>query len=700
MANFSTRYIRKKNTNGIGSRMTKMKRTPGGGHIIPAPDKTGDMIAVPRLTLGGQHMHRVLTKKKHEPKTGSITKNGNHVVIHGPNGRQDFTMPRADRGAIITNHKGGHSPAVSTGKRHFQHEIIRKKKGTSVGGQFAVDPNGPASKARQAQLLGKHPEDVAKADFKRRKKEAMDRFLAKQKVEREAAHAQGLPGPVTMKRMAKLNGVMPGQLRNKLRKLERIAHAQHREGINTILNNNPAANPEKIGKIARAAGNIKPPKPKSGDIQGTGLAKRIWHNGGWEVPGPKSGDRQVDTTAHHDKVFHGGQWVKQKGPQTLRLEKHQRHVEERAKKDKSEFRRGKNIAAKRHNMKVKGLDFQTPANPVVDALDTSGKFKAVGKRNARGHNMFDKKGNLKVTWKLIPTELRGRQQPSAIKALHNHGHGWEVNKVELPKSETKVHTSTNGMIVKEYPIGEQNDKGIFDSARVKIEGSGDGILKTNGYGGGEMYGLTNGFAYREVGTYKIDQMLGLNVVPKTEEFIDNVNPLNKDHGPYHSIQHFIPNATMGMKVRNDQDFYDHMVDKSEVTKTLFLDTLLGNTDRHGQNWIVADGHYYAIDNGLQMATAENDPREVASGWRCSMKDVVSKRDPVTGRRVYPLSREYQTKLQKILADGSLEREVKNIADHTKPPKYAARYAEATMNRARNLAAASWDKIFFEPGHLA
>jgi hypothetical protein len=603
-------------------------------------------------------------------------------------------LARDTQGHHIMTKNGGHfvhnnkaiwkiTPGGGFAKTPGGNHIVRKARGTTVGGQFAVDPNGPMAKSAQAKLLGKHPEDLAKEDFKRRKKEAMVRFLAKQKEEKKQANAIGMPGPVTRKKYEKLQNAgqpIPAQLRKKLRGYSRIAHNLGHEGFRTQLN----------------AGVVKPIgtfKHKVGDLTPNG--QNVWDGNAWQVVPPK------------------------KGAHTLAVERHERHVAERKRKEKEVFMEGKRIAARRHNAKVKGKDFNTPADPNFGEQDKSGKFKWQSKRNVRGRRMMDKQGNVKGEWRLIPTNQRGWQvvhlgqrgalgaqpPPSGIPGLWqkiaaHHAAQQPANKT----SDTHDCKKPDGSSIKLIGIRDRNveNGGIFDKQHVTIEGDGEGIFKSNGYGGGTIYNLEEGFAYREVETYHLDQMLGLNVVPVTEEVHDNTNPLRKSAGDYHSLQHFINGAKNGARWDDDKA-YNSLVDKSEVAKTVLLDTILGNTDRHGNNWMVGNGHFYAIDNGLEMADDEEDPLEVMNGWRCSLKYQARKGPdgaPNPGhhgtRPTYILSSVYKTKLEGIIKDGSLQKLIDHVASGSKakPQKRVQEYANAAMVRAKRIVA-EWDTMFHD-----
>ncbi len=148
-------------------------------------------------------------------------------------------------------------------------------------------------------------------------------------------------------------------------------------------------------------------------------------------------------------------------------------------------------------------------------------------------------------------------------------------------------------------------KGAFESEMVTIEGNGDAVLKTNTsklpFGWGPC-DTQEGFAKREVMCSKLDEALGLNVVPKTTAFIEN--------GEYYSLQRFVDNSIDGdsaiSQFGGEGSLFATLSDKSEPGKIMLLDAIMANPDRHGSNWLYSGGHIFSIDNGLGMVMLGSD----------------------------------------------------------------------------------------------
>ena len=559
-----------------------------------------------------------------------------------------------------------------------------------------------AQQKRSAELAKLQAEREAQRliSFKGHKKTAMARFLAKQKVQREEAHAVGLPGPATIKKIRKFRdaGQEPGaQLRNKLRKLEHIAHRQGKPGFETLHAQAQIPKP-RIGEVSPGGKNIFRRTPL-----GVDFGFQPWKEG-------------ETNPANKDLVWNHGLWVPKKDPVVLAQEKHERHVALRAEKEKEWFKHGKNIAAKRHIAKVKGIPFVTPAKPQEGAISTGGKFIWRDKRLAR-HG----RPGFKAGWRLIQTENRAgfvpvpgqapqRQnlpgrilpkrtpQPPVPGGLHGTKDPSWPDGVTKKEGYVGAHKDVNGKVLYVLPFDHQGNKGIFKSQAVDIEGDGRAVLKSNGYGEADRHGnlddVSLGFAYREVAAHQIDQLLGLGVVPFTEEYIDSNNPLHNDHGSFHSLQHFI-DGSIGRKFNDKRDAYDNLVDKSEVSKTALVDILFNNQDRHDGNWMISkDNHFYAIDNGLSMLSNDTDVVDIARGWGCDFKHYAQVGAPLADghRGRFILSSDYKTKLQTVLANGSLRKITDWVTAGTKRGGRFNGNAEHVLKRAQNLVD-NWDRIF-------
>lgn len=75
-----------------------------------------------------------------------------------------------------------------------------------------------------------------------------------------------------------------------------------------------------------------------------------------------------------------------------------------------------------------------------------------------------------------------------------------------------------------------------------------------------------------------------------------VTTLKREPG---SIQAFVPNSTKGYDMTSDQAFGQSARD---VRRAILFDVVLGNTDRHGGNWLVdPNGKLVLIDHGLTLS---------------------------------------------------------------------------------------------------
>lgn len=446
-----------------------------------------------------------------------------------------------------------------------------------------------------------------------------------------------------------------------------------------------------------------------------------------------------------EKQGGGLTWEHVKGSITQARERRERHELLRRAKSAEWFKRGKNIAAKRHAAKKKGVDFETPPKPAFGELSPGGKFKWMHRRNTWGREVI--RDHMEVgTWKLLRTEDRPGNKPVLRKdvglveqaRLRNE----RVEKIRAEQAEKlraeraekdarfanaeayfkdavpadavtvdrntdgqRIRRASGGMVMVDLPMDKQPSQGIFQKSVVHIEGDGFGVLKSDGidkggFGEDEIAGLRRGFAYREVAAYQISEVLGLGIVPKTEAQVVPTAPVEPKHGSFHSLQTFVgPNAVMGGEM-DAGEVYDHLADKEEVSRMLMFDVVIGNPDRHAQNWMVTGSdiqgsrpegkvHVHAIDNGLAMVEDTTGVERAVENWRCGLRHNWGAEKP-------KLSSKYRDALRRSLDDGSLERIVRDVEKHTlgtradmKAPKI---YADATMARAENLYL-NWYSVF-------
>jgi hypothetical protein len=163
---------------------------------------------------------------------------------------------------------------------------------------------------------------------------------------------------------------------------------------------------------------------------------------------------------------------------------------------------------------------------------------------------------------------------------------------------------------------------MLHESPVKYKGTDDGsqgaVCYTYGDGSKAIFkckgkeadigraGLSEGeYNRREVAAYEVNKILGWDLVPPTGFHV------NKDEkmGPtgLGAIMKFVDGVDAskgGTSIKN--------VD--QVEKALMFDTIMGNSDRHGRNWLVnsKDDRLWLIDNGATL------PRRATDAIRTSM----------------------------------------------------------------------------------
>lgn len=200
----------------------------------------------------------------------------------------------------------------------------------------------------------------------------------------------------------------------------------------------------------------------------------------------------------------------------------------------------------------------------------------------------------------------------------------ERPKGEKKKGETPVpKVLSTGKVVKNRQLGG----GVNETRLVGIKGPEgeivNGVFKPIP---GERRGLRKGLksimkekafpqAKREVAASGLAEQLGL------EEYVPPT-VMRKVSGETGSVQLFVENAETGAFYNV---FTGRKLTPTERTECTIFDFLIGNTDRHGSNWMrsKATGKPFLIDNGLSFPVTR---KEVAYGmayspeglseWRC------------------------------------------------------------------------------------
>jgi hypothetical protein len=196
----------------------------------------------------------------------------------------------------------------------------------------------------------------------------------------------------------------------------------------------------------------------------------------------------------------------------------------------------------------------------------------------------------------------------------------------------------NGYTVDEDP---NRNHGIFESIKVRLSTDDFAIMKPNTDSMSKA-----SLSKREALAYDIDQALGLGIVPET--YYSPV-PLAVSDGA--SFQLFV-DAELG---RNATELRH----AEEIAKMDLLDALIGNSDRHGGNWMVKDGHLIAIDHGLSFSWRSDQSSIVE--WiveHYEMKLVYRGKETVLGPAhsnvPMPISNEVFARLEYMVTSGWLD----------------------------------------------
>lgn len=157
-------------------------------------------------------------------------------------------------------------------------------------------------------------------------------------------------------------------------------------------------------------------------------------------------------------------------------------------------------------------------------------------------------------------------------------------------------------------------------------------------------------AMREVATYRIDRELGFGNVPTTVQ--------RTVSGKDGSFQQWVPNASPGWQHMERGSVKPNI---TQLKRMKALDHLIGNLDRHGNNWLVTGKKPVAIDNGASFRPTVRAPGG-SRGWgfnRGDMRNIglsprskLSKKDmasiqSLVGRSGEPTAK-YAAKIQRTI----------------------------------------------------
>lgn len=170
-----------------------------------------------------------------------------------------------------------------------------------------------------------------------------------------------------------------------------------------------------------------------------------------------------------------------------------------------------------------------------------------------------------------------------------------------PNSATKVRKIDESSIRSDNALG----KGGVNTTRIVEIEEPDGTVGKYVFkpDDGEHPGVHPAFrghqSANEVAASVVDEAMGLDMVAKTE--------MAEIGGKKGSLQKWINSDAKVADSLIEWDENDMVKDSSKLDATegvadmLYFDALIGNHDRHINNWLVKDGKVKLIDNGMSMA---------------------------------------------------------------------------------------------------
>lgn len=170
----------------------------------------------------------------------------------------------------------------------------------------------------------------------------------------------------------------------------------------------------------------------------------------------------------------------------------------------------------------------------------------------------------------------------------------KLEKESLPTPEDEKILSS-----REKSSSKNLGGGCNETVFIELRDDGKGIFKPKK---GEKENLrdnieTGSYYKRERAAYLVDMMLGLNLVPPTV--------IREMDGEIGSLQRFIEDA----KTIREISYEEREELELEMIKMGIFDYIIWNSDRHGDNFLVKEKRFYAIDNGLSFASDALDTYE-------------------------------------------------------------------------------------------
>lgn len=166
----------------------------------------------------------------------------------------------------------------------------------------------------------------------------------------------------------------------------------------------------------------------------------------------------------------------------------------------------------------------------------------------------------------------------------------EARDFEIPASEQLLRAKTVDSYSPLSLAANAND--VFEA---NFDDGSKGVYKP---AQGEAFGLRIDIPHgelwkREVAASRLDDLLGFDLVPMTTVW--------DGHQGVGSMQNWSEGSNPGRRPVNTYD-------DSEVERMAVFDYVIGNTDRHRNNYLTdPDGHIVAIDHGCAFPEGETDP---------------------------------------------------------------------------------------------
>lgn len=267
---------------------------------------------------------------------------------------------------------------------------------------------------------------------------------------------------------------------------------------------------------------------------------------------------------------------------------HQPVEPEQATSARITFSDGESVVFEVERPEPRAAEFVEEEHPRDEAgkfTDKASSSKVLTSGKVKSSEKID--GSINHVEKVVLVDDEGHSTEAIFKPVY--GESWtggeqarrqfeETYGVE-PESELGQHiiaADYDDPMIQQYPAFDPDDYGDFeDDAPVR-----DSITNRD---------FT--YADREAAAYEVDQALGLNVIPPTTvRGIDGVKGMVQQYAEPDDRQNL------------------SKVDPDSVYGAAVLDIVTGNTDRHFGNYLISNGRFVAIDQGLTFPDGDNEFR--------------------------------------------------------------------------------------------